>query len=166
MDAKLFNGTTKYQKFLLSPKLNLFGLHKIACRPWQPIRHCSWVICKQTQDWHLRAAHTFIDFFLSLPLIQGKQAVSYWRNKMVAKKQRKNWLEHFTLPPYCENTQYDFKENGCTYKMIYIKAATHPRLPTLVPNWSPDIVFYSISRYANFRFCIFMSINIKIKKNS
>ena len=31
-----------------------------------------------------RAAHTFIDFF-SLPLIQGKQAVSYWRNKMVAK---------------------------------------------------------------------------------
>ena len=30
MDAKLFNGTTKYQKFLLSPKINLFGLHKIA----------------------------------------------------------------------------------------------------------------------------------------
>ena len=45
MDVKLFNGTTKYQKFL-SPKLNLFGLHKIAWCPWQPIRHCSWVICK------------------------------------------------------------------------------------------------------------------------
>ena len=29
MDAKLFNGTTKYQKFLLSLKINLFGLHKI-----------------------------------------------------------------------------------------------------------------------------------------
>ena len=37
MDAKLFNGTSKYQKFLLSPKINLFGLHKIAWCPWQPI---------------------------------------------------------------------------------------------------------------------------------
>ena len=27
-DAKLFNGTTKYQTFILSPKINLFGLHK------------------------------------------------------------------------------------------------------------------------------------------
>ena len=50
MCAKLFSGTTQYQKFLLSPKINLFGLHKIACSPWQPIGHCSWVICKQTQD--------------------------------------------------------------------------------------------------------------------
>ena len=37
MGAKLFNGTTIYQKFLLSPKINLFGLHKIAWCPWQPI---------------------------------------------------------------------------------------------------------------------------------
>ena len=44
MDAKLFNGTTKYQKFLLSPKINLFGLHKIVWCPWQLIRHCNWVI--------------------------------------------------------------------------------------------------------------------------
>ena len=29
MDAKLFNGTTKYQTFILSPKINLFGLHKM-----------------------------------------------------------------------------------------------------------------------------------------
>ena len=50
MDAKLFNGTSKYQKFLLSPKINLFGLHKIAWCPWQPIGHCSLVICKQAQD--------------------------------------------------------------------------------------------------------------------
>ena len=51
MDAKLFNGTTtlKYHKFLFSLKINLFGLHKIAWCPWQPIGHCSWVICKQTQ---------------------------------------------------------------------------------------------------------------------
>ena len=84
MDAKLFSGTTKYQNFLLSPKINLFGLHKIACCLWQPIRHCSWVICKQIQDRHLRAAHFFVDFF-SLLLIQEKQVVSYWRNKMVAK---------------------------------------------------------------------------------
>ena len=41
MDGKLFIGTTKYQKFLLSPKINLFGLHKIAWCPWQPIEHCS-----------------------------------------------------------------------------------------------------------------------------
>ena len=50
MDAKLFSGTTKYQKFLLSPTINLFELLKIAWYPWQPIGHCSWVICKQTQD--------------------------------------------------------------------------------------------------------------------
>ena len=93
---------TKYQKFLLSPKINLFGLHKIAWCAWQPIGHCSWVICKQAQDRHLRATHFFMDFF-SLPLIQEKQAVSYWRNKMVAKQQRKTWvrescIEQFTLP--------------------------------------------------------------------
>ena len=34
MDAKLFSGTTKYQKFLLSPNINLFGLNKIAWCPW------------------------------------------------------------------------------------------------------------------------------------
>ena len=50
MDAKLFNGTSKYQKILMSPKINLFRLHKIAWCPWQPIGHCSWVICKQIQD--------------------------------------------------------------------------------------------------------------------
>ena len=50
MDAKLFNGTTKYQTFILSRKINLFGLHKIVWWPLQPIGHCSWVICKQTQD--------------------------------------------------------------------------------------------------------------------
>ena len=83
-DAKLFSGTSQYQKFLLSPKINLFGLHKIAWCPWQPIGHCSWVIYKQTQDRHLRATHSLMDFF-SLPLIQEKQAVSNWRNKMVAK---------------------------------------------------------------------------------
>ena len=49
-DAKLFNGTTKYQSFILSQRINQFGLHKIAWCPWQPIGHCSWVICKQTQD--------------------------------------------------------------------------------------------------------------------
>ena len=48
--ATLFNGTTKYQKFILSLKINLFGLHTIVWFPWQPIGHCSWVICKQTQD--------------------------------------------------------------------------------------------------------------------
>ena len=44
--------------------------------------------------------------------------------------------------PICENTQYDSKESGCTYKMMHIKATTHPRLPTLVPNRGPDIVFF------------------------
>ena len=47
MGAKLFSGTTQYQKFLLSPKINLFGLHKIAWCPWQPIGLCSWVICSR-----------------------------------------------------------------------------------------------------------------------
>ena len=101
MGAKLFSGTTQYQKFLLSPKINLFGLHKIAWCSWQPIGHCNWVICKQTQESSLVCRTFFMDFF-SLPLIQEKQAVSYWRNKMVAKQQRKTWvrescIEQFTL---------------------------------------------------------------------
>ena len=77
MGVKLFSGTTQNQKFLLSPKINLFGLHKIAWCPWQLIGHCSWIICKQSQNPHLCATHSFIDFF-SIPLIQEKQAVSYW----------------------------------------------------------------------------------------
>ena len=50
MDVKFFNGTTQYKKFLLSLKINLFGLHKMSWCPRQPIEHCSWVICKQTKD--------------------------------------------------------------------------------------------------------------------
>ena len=65
MHAKLFNGTTKYQIFLLSTKINVFGLHSIAWCPWQPLRHCSCLICKQTQV----DTQTFMDIF-SLPLIQ------------------------------------------------------------------------------------------------
>ena len=67
MGVKLFSGTTQYQKFLFSPKINprLFGLHKNAWSPWQTIGHCSWVICKQTQDRHLRGAHFFHGFLLS-----------------------------------------------------------------------------------------------------
>ena len=104
MGAKLFSGTTQYRKFLFTPKINLFGLHKIAWCPWQPIWHCSWVICMQTQDRHMHVAHFFINF-CSPPLIQEKQAVSYLRNKMVAKKHRKAWvrescIEQFTLPHY------------------------------------------------------------------
>ena len=56
MDAKLFSETTKYLKFLLSLKINLFGLHKTAWCQWQPTGHCNLVICKQTQDRHLHAA--------------------------------------------------------------------------------------------------------------
>ena len=52
-------------KNLFSSKINLFGLHKIAWCPWQPIGHSSWVICKQTQDRNLRAAHSFVFFSLS-----------------------------------------------------------------------------------------------------
>ena len=71
-------------KFLLLPKINLFGLLKIAWCPWQPIGHCSWVICKQTQDRHLRATPSFMDFFVS-STNSRKQVVSYLQNKMVAK---------------------------------------------------------------------------------
>ena len=84
MDAKLFNGTTKCKKNSYCFRKNLFGLHKIARCPWQHIGQCSWVICKQAQDRHLRATPIFMDFF-SLPLIQEKQAVNYWRNKVFAK---------------------------------------------------------------------------------
>ena len=56
MDAKLFNGTTRYQKLLLSP------IPKFVI---------------------VRAAPFFM--FFSLPLIQEKQPVSYWPNKMFAK---------------------------------------------------------------------------------
>ena len=53
MGANLFGGTTQYQKVLLSPKINQFGLHKIAWCPWQPITHNRWAVCKQAQDRHL-----------------------------------------------------------------------------------------------------------------
>ena len=33
MDARFLGGTTKYQKIFLSPKINLYGLHKIAWCP-------------------------------------------------------------------------------------------------------------------------------------
>ena len=36
MDVKLFNGTTKYQKLLLSPKINIFVLHKFHGVPGNP----------------------------------------------------------------------------------------------------------------------------------
>ena len=52
MDAKLFNGTTKYQKFFLSPKITYLDYIKFAWSPLQPIWHCSWFICKQAQDRH------------------------------------------------------------------------------------------------------------------
>ena len=81
MDWKLLNGATKYQKFLLFPKITYLDYIKIAWCPWQPIGHCS----KQGQDQYLLATPIFMDFFLSLLLIQEIQAVSYWRNKMIAK---------------------------------------------------------------------------------
>ena len=81
MDAKLFNGTTKYQKSLLSPKKNLFGLQKkLHGVHGNPLDTVAGSFASRPNI----AAHTFKDFF-SLPLIQGKQAVSDWRNKMVAK---------------------------------------------------------------------------------
>ena len=83
MDANLFSGTTKYQKSLFSHKINLFGLHKIAWCQWQPTGHYSWVICKQTIDTFVPHILSWIFFFL--PLIQEKQAVIYWQNKIVAK---------------------------------------------------------------------------------
>ena len=53
---------SRMQKLLMGPlntkhsyclKKNLFGLHEIAWCPWQTIGHCSWVICKMTQDRHI-----------------------------------------------------------------------------------------------------------------
>ena len=83
MDAKLFNGTTKYHKFLLSPKINLFRLHKMHGVHGNPSGTVPGSL--QADPRLTLACCTYFHRFFSLPLIQGKQAVSYWRNKMVAK---------------------------------------------------------------------------------
>ena len=83
MDAKLFNGTTKYQKLLLYSKVtyldyiklhgvqgNLSGIVAGSFASMPKIVTC--------------VPHLFSSFF-SLPLIQEKQPVSYWLNKKFAK---------------------------------------------------------------------------------
>ena len=83
MDAKLFNGTTKYQKFLLSPKITYLDYIKLNGVHGNPSGTVAWSFASRPKI-DTCVLHTFIDFF-SLPQIQGKQAVRYWRNKTVAK---------------------------------------------------------------------------------
>ena len=53
-------------------------------------------ICKQTRDRHLRAAHSFTDYF-PLSLIQEKQVVSEWR-KITKKKLAQGGLPRTNYP--------------------------------------------------------------------
>ena len=80
MDAKLFNGTTKYQKLLLSPKityLNYIKLHGVQGNPLGIVAGSFASMPKIVTCVPHR-------MFFSLPLIQEKQPVSYWPNKMFA----------------------------------------------------------------------------------
>ena len=83
MDAKLFNGTTKYQKILLSPKITYLDYIKLHGVHGNPSCTVAGSFASRPKE-HLLATAIFMDVF-SLPLIQEKQAVSFWRNKMVAK---------------------------------------------------------------------------------
>ena len=94
MDAKLFNGTSQYQKFLLSPKINLFGLHKIAWCQWQPIGHCS---LQADPRLTLACCTYFHRFFLSSTKSRKTscQLLVKQNGPLIAKK---SWLEQFILP--------------------------------------------------------------------
>ena len=83
MDAKLFNGTSKYQKPLLSPKityLDYIKLHGVQGSPSGIVAGSFASMPKIVTC----VPHLFSCFF-SLPLIQEKEPVSYWPNKMFAK---------------------------------------------------------------------------------
>ena len=83
IDAKLFNGTTKYQKLLLSPKatyLDYIKLHGVQGNPLGIVAGSFASMPKIVTC----VPHLFSCFF-SRSLIQEKQPVSYWPNKMLAK---------------------------------------------------------------------------------
>ena len=76
MGAKLFSGTTQYQKFLLSPKLTCLDyieLHGVHGNPSGTVAGS--FASRPKID--ICVPHFFSWIFFSLPLIQEKQAVSY-----------------------------------------------------------------------------------------
>ena len=83
MDAKLFNGTTKYQKFFLSPKITYLDYIKLHGVQGNPSGTVAGPFASRPKI-DTCVQHLF-SWIFSLPLIQEKQPVSYWRNKMFAK---------------------------------------------------------------------------------
>ena len=84
MDAKLFNGTTNYQQFLFSQTITYLDYMKLHGVHGNPSGTVAGSFASRPKiDTCL--PHLLSWNFFSLPLIQEKQAVSYWRNKMVAK---------------------------------------------------------------------------------
>ena len=66
MDAKLFNGTTQYQKFLLSPKITYLDYMKLHGVQGNPSGTVAWSFASRSKiDMHLRPAPIFMDFFSS-----------------------------------------------------------------------------------------------------
>ena len=69
-----------YAEQILSSKINLFGYHKMAWCPWQPIKHCSWVRSMYpsyaSRPEITLACPTFSHGFSCPPLIQEKRIVS------------------------------------------------------------------------------------------
>ena len=88
MGAKLISWTTKYPKFLLSPKINLFGLHKIAWYPWQLIGHRSCGSFASRPKIDTCVPH-ILSWSFSLFHLFKKSKLSVTGEKKVAKYQRK-----------------------------------------------------------------------------
>ena len=80
MDVKLFNGTTKYQKVILSTKITYLDYIKLHGVHGNPSGTVTGSFASRPKI-DTCVPHLFSWF----SLIQEKQAVSYWRNKMVAK---------------------------------------------------------------------------------
>ena len=87
MDAKLFNGTTQYKKFLLSPKITYLDYIKLHGVQGNPSGTVAWSFASRPKI-DTCVPHLF-SWIFSFPLIQEKQPVSDWRNKMFAKYQKK-----------------------------------------------------------------------------
>ena len=83
MDAKLLNGTTKYQRFLLSPKITYLDYIKLHCVQGSQSGTVAGPYASRPKiD---TCVPRLFSWIFSFPLIQEKQPDSYWRSKMFAK---------------------------------------------------------------------------------
>ena len=128
--AKLFSGTTKCQKDIVSENEPVW----IAC-PCQHIGHCSWVRSKSTSF----ASRPEIDTTVPHIILWIFYLLS---NGMICKWSNLNNHEYF-LRKHEKYEKMVEHLKGCMYNIIHMSAANYSRLPKLVPNASWVIVLYN-----------------------